>query len=267
MKSATASSSNAYFGQLANDVGPNRVAEMASRLGVSRIDPDGSYGVTITLGLYNVSPLDMASGYATLANHGVRPKVTPVVKVTEPDGNLLEDNTTPQGTPVLDPAIADTTTDILRGVVDGGTGRRAQIGRPAVGKTGTAPGNKAVWFVGYTPQLVTAVWMGDADKPRTMGNVFGGDVPAATWANFMRPAHEGLPVLDFAVPGFLPPPKGDLEGSVRRPVQRAPVPLARDCGGPCVRTPGLAAPTTTTTTAPAPAAEEGGPANDPVEDE
>ncbi len=109
--------------------------------------------------------------------------------------------------------------------------------------------------------------MGDADKPRTMGNVFGGDVPAATWANFMRPAHEGLPVLDFAVPGLLPPPKGDLEGSVRRPVQRAPVPLARDCGGPCVRTPGLAAPTTTTTAAPAPAAEEGEPANDPVDDD
>ncbi len=132
MKSATASSSNAYFGQLANDVGPNRVAEMASRLGVSRIDPDGSYGVTVTLGLYNVSPLDMASGYATLANHGVRPKVTPVVKVTEPDGTLLEDNTEPQGTPVLDPAIADTTTDILRGVVDGGTGRRA-ADRPSGG--------------------------------------------------------------------------------------------------------------------------------------
>ncbi|WP_334143286.1 transglycosylase domain-containing protein [Rhabdothermincola sp.] len=255
MRTATAASSNAYFVQLARDVGPNRIAEMANRLGVTTwITPDGSYTSRITLGQYSVSPLDMATGYATLANHGVRPNVTPVVKVTAADGTVLEDNTVPGGTPVLDPAIADTTTDILRGVIDGGTGRRANIGRPAAGKTGTTDNNTDIWFVGYTPQLVAAVWMGHADGQRSLGNVFGGDTAARTWAAFMRPAHDGLPVLDFPVPGPLPPPRGEGEGgTVRRPLRRAPAELPVDCGGPCVRTPSLPAPTTTTTTTTMPA--------------
>jgi membrane peptidoglycan carboxypeptidase len=255
MRTATAASSNAYFVQLARDVGPNRIAEMANRLGVTTwITPDGSYTSRITLGQYSVSPLDMATGYATLANHGVRPNVTPVVKVIAADGTVLEDNTVPGGTPVLDPAIADTTTDILRGVIDGGTGRRANIGRPAAGKTGTTDNNTDIWFVGYTPQLVAAVWMGHADGQRSLGNVFGGDTAARTWAAFMRPAHDGLPVLDFPVPGPLPPPRGDGEGgAARRPLRRAPAELPVDCGGPCVRTPSLPAPTTTTTTTTVPA--------------
>jgi membrane peptidoglycan carboxypeptidase len=241
MASATAASSNAYFGQLIYDVGPDRVAEMANRLGVSRIALDRTYDITLTLGLYEVSPLDMAAGYTTLANHGVRPNVTPVVKVVEPDGTVLEDNSAPTGTPVLDPAIADTTTEMMRGVITGGTGRRADIGRPAVGKTGTAPRNRAAWFVGYTPQLVTSVWIGYADEPRPVsvpgvGSVQGGNVPAKTWADFMRPAHEGLPVLDFPEPGPLPAPRTDGEGEApRRPNQRSVGSLPRDCGGPCVR--------------------------------
>jgi penicillin-binding protein 1A len=248
MASATAASSNAYFGQLINDLGPDRVAEMANRLGVSRIALDRTYDITLTLGLYEVSPLDMAAGYTTLANHGVRPNVTPVVKVSRPDGTALEDNTEPVGTPVLDPAIADTTTDILRGVIGGGTGRRADIGRPAAGKTGTAPRNRAAWFVGYTPQLVTSVWIGHADTPKPIsvpgvGAVQGGNVPAKTWADFMGPAHESLPVLDFPEPGPLPPPRADGESvNLRRPKQRSVGSLPRDCGGPCVQSLSLPAP-------------------------
>jgi penicillin-binding protein 1A len=252
MRTATAASSNAYFVQMARDVGPNRIAEMAYRLGVSTwITPDKSYSSRITLGQDSVSPLDMAAGYATLANHGVRPNVTPVVSVTTADGTVLEDNTVDKGVQVLDPAIADTTTDILRAVVEGGTGRRAAIDRPVAGKTGTTDNNTDIWFVGYTPQLSTAVWMGHVDGQRSLGNVFGGDTAARTWAAFMRPAHTGLPVIDFAVPGPLPPPRGDGEaGAVRRPQRRSPVELSRDCGGPCVRTPSLPQPTTTTTTTP-----------------
>ncbi|MEJ5256540.1 MAG: transglycosylase domain-containing protein [Acidimicrobiales bacterium] len=265
MRVATAASSNAYFVQLARDVGPNRIAEMAHRLGGMKwITPEGSYTSRITLGQYSVSPLEMAAAYATIANHGVRLEVTPVVKVIAADGTVLEDNTARQGTPVLHPAIADTTTDILRGVIEGGTGRRANIGRPAAGKTGTTDNNTDIWFVGYTPQLATAVWMGHADGQRSLGNVFGGDTAARTWAAFMRPAHEGLPVLDFPVPGPLPPPRGDGEGGgVRRPLRRSPVELSRDCGGPCVRTPSLPEPTTTTTAGPGdaspPTTTDGGP--------
>ncbi len=264
MRAATAASSNTYFAQLIYDVGPDRVAEMANRLGVSRITTDRRYGVSLTLGAYEVSPLDMAAGYSVFANHGVRVQTTPVVKVTTADGEVLEDNTVPQGTEVLNPAIADTVTDMLKGVIAGGTGRRAEIGRPAAGKTGTAENYTAAWFVGYVPQLTTAVWMGYADEPKPLrgiggfGEVQGGSIPARTWANYMRPAVGDYPVVDFTVPGPLPPPRDDGEGpggGGRRPSSQRTAPqLAQDCGGPCIRTPSLPAPapppTTATTTAP-----------------
>lgn len=250
MRSATAASSNAYFVQLANDVGADKVAEMANRLGLSSwITLDREYTPRITLGQYSVSPLEMAAGNATLANHGVRPHVTPVLKVTKPDGTVLEDNSRPNGQQVLHPAIADTTTDLLRGVITGGTGRRADIGRPAAGKTGTADDYRAAWFAGYTPQLATAVWIGYADEPRPMyniagfGRVEGGSIPAKTWGEFMRAAHEGLPVIDFPVPGPLPPPRSDGDAPApRRPNQRSVGTLPRDCGGPCVQSPSLPPP-------------------------
>jgi len=263
MRAATAGSVNTYFAQLIYNVGPNKVAELANRLGVTRISTDRNYGVSLTLGAYEVSPLDMAAGYATLANHGVKADVTPVTKVTDSAGVVLEDNTLPRGTAVLDPAIADTVTDLLRGVINGGTGTRANIGRPAAGKTGTAENYRAAWFVGYVPQLVTAVWMGYSDEPKPLlniggfGQVMGGTVPARTWAEYMKPAVAGLPVLDFPQPGLLPTPKGD-NPNIRTGNRRGIPQLAGDCGGPCAKTPSLPAPadppttdtSTTTTTAP-----------------
>jgi membrane peptidoglycan carboxypeptidase len=250
MRSAAAASSNAYFVQLSIDVGPKNVAEMAERLGVrsgfpSYWEAGGQDCIKprIVLGQCSVSPIGMATAYATLANHGVKPNVTPVVKAIDPEGELLVDNTKPAGTPVLDPAIADTTTDILKGVVAGGTGRRADIGRPVAGKTGTATNNTDIWFVGYTPQLATAVWMGHVDAQRPLGSIFGGDVAAPTFATFMRQAMEGRPVLDFPVPGPLPAPQAGAGEPVRkRPNQQSIARFPTDCGGPCVRVPSLPAP-------------------------
>ena len=97
-------------------------------------------------------------------------------------------------------------TDVLAGVIDGGTGARASIGRPAAGKTGTAQAFRAAWFVGYTPQLTTAVWMGHADNLRSLENingvrnVTGGSHPATAWRDFNLVAHEGLEVEEFPVP-------------------------------------------------------------------
>jgi penicillin-binding protein 1A len=106
---------------------------------------------------------------------------------------------------VLEENVADNVTDVLRGVVSGGTGRRANIGRPAAGKTGTTNDYKDAWFVGYTPTLSTAVWMGYSDKPRTMrlkgvGNVFGGSISAPTWGAYMKRALADVPVTDFSDP-------------------------------------------------------------------
>jgi penicillin-binding protein 1A len=267
MPEAMASSSNSYFAQLVDLVGPDRTAELANRVGVSRITLDREYDWTLTLGAYEVSPLDMAQGFATLDNHGVRVDATPVVRVLSHGGAILADHTVPVATPVLAPAIADTVTELMRGVVTGGTGRAADIGRPAAGKTGTANENKAAWFVGYTPQLVTSVWMGYADEPKPLVNikgsreVGGGGIPAATWGRYMRAAHEGVEVLDFTKPGPLPPPDApvELRSAGRR---QSPARVVDDCGRPCVQTTqppadGWPAPdggATTTTSPPGPAA-------------
>ena len=273
MAPAIAESSNTYFAQLAYDVGPNNIAKMANRLGVSKIDPNKKdYNVTLTLGTSGVSPLDQAVGYATFENHGVRNDPTPVVKVTMPDGTVLEDNTQRTGTQVLNANIADTITDLLRGPTQAGGTAASSLsgfGRPVAGKTGTTEFNDNAWFVGFTPQLSTAVWLGHLDGNRTLtgfgsGRVFGGTVPAQTWKAFMKPALDGQPVLDFPKPGPLPvggaAPGAELDPNSRRPNTQTVPEVPHNCGGPCQISPTLTTPPTTpppttppsTPTAPAP---------------
>jgi len=246
LRQATAASTNTYFAQLIMDLGSNEVAELANRLGVTRITLDKQYNLGLTLGAFEVSPLDMAAGFSVFANHGIKADATPVAWAARPDGTLLEDNRGPRGTRVLHAAVADTTTDLMVGVITGGTGRNAAIGRPAAGKTGTAQANRAAWFVGYTPQLSTAVWMGYSDEPRPLrniggyGEVYGGGLPAVTFRRFMGPAHEGLPVVPFPVPGPLPPPASGIR-VVPRDARVPEVP--RDCGGPCADIPLVTSPT------------------------
>jgi penicillin-binding protein 1A len=260
LRSATAASVNTVFAGLADQLGTSTVAEMAHRLGVSAIDPEQPYGVSLALGAYEVSPLDMAAGYATLANRGVRQEVTPILRVLDRRGNVLEDHTAPEGEPVLDPAVADNVTDVLQGVITDGTGTNAAIGRPAAGKTGTAQESRAAWFVGYTPQLATSVWMGYSDVPRPLegvkglGAVHGGDFPAQTWSRYMAAALADQPVADFVAPGPLPDLVQDPSEVPEEPVVDAPVPppvpepfgavageplppavIPDDCGGPCTR--------------------------------
>ena len=259
LRAATAASVNTVFAGLIDRLGPTEVAEMAQRLGVSAIDPARPYGISLALGAYEVSPLDMAAGYATLANRGVRQEVTPILRVLDRRGNVLEDHTAPEGEAVLNPVIADTVSDVLQGVIQGGTGESADIGRPAAGKTGTAQEYRAAWFAGYTPQLSTAVWMGYSDVPRPLlgikglGSVTGGSFPAQTWQRFMVQALDGVPVVDFVPPGPLPELVPDATVPVVEVTEEPPPPAApepfgagageqlppavipNDCGGPCTR--------------------------------
>jgi penicillin-binding protein 1A len=195
---ATARSANTVFAQLIGDVGVKDTAELAHRLGVTMIDPDGRtpggdrYGAALALGAKEVSPLSMAAAYGVFANRGVRVPATPIVKVTTADGRVLEDNTNRRGRRVLSTKVADDVTDALRDVVRSGTGTAADIGRSDVaGKTGTTDNHSDAWFVGFTPELSTAVWMGYADSQRPLVNVdghprvYGGTIPASTWATFM----------------------------------------------------------------------------------
>lgn len=207
LRSATHKSYNTVYVQLGRDVGVKNLMETAKKLGIgSAWYTPRQHGLSLSLGAQEVSPLDMASAYGVFANGGRRAPATPVVKVLDSKGAVLEDNTKPGTKQVIDEIIADNVTDVLKGVISNGTGTRARIDRPAAGKTGTAQEWRDAWFVGYTPTLSTAVWMGYKDRPRTMsgikGNrhVAGGTIPAATWGAFMKDALKGVPVTDFNEP-------------------------------------------------------------------
>lgn len=213
IRDATRVSLNIPFVILADQVGPGSVAEVANRAGIKRLTPDQYYGTSITLGAYEVSPLDMASAYATFAARGLYKAPVPVVRVLNAEGQVLEDNTVRAGEQVFDPVVMDNINSVLRGVVDGGTGTSAKRGdRPVAGKTGTAENYTAAWFVGYTPNFSAAVWLGHNDGTRPLriygnGEIVGGGPPTRAWAQFANTALARFPVIDFVPPGPLPPPR------------------------------------------------------------
>ena len=201
---------NTVFAKLIADVGVKPTAELAKRVGLEGIDLDAKlYGV-LALGTQETSALEMASAYGVFANHGVRVEPTPVLRILDVEGNTVEDNRQPGGSRVLSEAVADNVTSVLQGVVSKGTGKRADIGRPAAGKTGTSENWENAWFVGYTPTLSTAVWMGHPGANITMANVqgvphvVGGSLPAMIWHDFMAEAVKDVEPLPFTTAAPLP---------------------------------------------------------------
>ncbi|MFH1149071.1 MAG: PBP1A family penicillin-binding protein [Actinomycetota bacterium] len=195
VRNATIHSINVVFAQLIMDVGPSRVAEMAKQMGItSFVDPNPAIALGgLTVG---VNPLEMASAYGTLANNGSHALPRSISKITDANGNLVDEGK-PEVNQVIDPEVATEANSILQSVVSGGTGVGAQIGRPQAGKTGTAEDYADAWFVGYTPDLVTAVWVGYPQGRISMGHMTGGSLPASIWARFMGPALEDTPETAF----------------------------------------------------------------------
>lgn len=202
LSQATASSVNTIYAQLATTVGPDAIVDMAHRMGVtSDLQPVCS----ITLGSQPVSPLEMTSGFATLAARGVYRPATPVERVTsssDDDLYLLET----KGKQVLEKKHADLVTYALQGVIKSGTGTAAKVGRPAAGKTGTAQNYQDAWFCGYVPQLAACVWVGYPEGAipmlgvRGYPQVFGGSIPADIWRDFMDEALRSMSVELFVDP-------------------------------------------------------------------
>ncbi len=224
LEGATHDSVNTYFIQLEERVGVEPAAALAESMGVRQFQsgrPTGQLlrGGSFVLGTNEVSPLAMAAAYATFAARGLFCGPTPVDAITDRNNEKVA-LSQPGCTQVLDAEIADTVSSVLRGVIDGSTpgrtGRSASIGRPAAGKTGTTNGSRAAWFIGYTPQLATAVWVGypgsGVDDPvkemrnvringRFYRQVYGGTIPAVIWRRTMQMSLDGVDVVDFERPG------------------------------------------------------------------
>ena len=188
---ATLKSDNTIYAQLDLDVGPDDVRETAKMLGIATkldaVPSEGLGGLRV-----GVSPLEMANAYATLASGGIRNTPKAILKVEFPDGST-ENLGKPKRKRVLSDGVAYEVTKILEQNVQRGTGKNATIGCPAAGKTGTTDNFNDAWFVGYTPRLSTAVWVGYPNALREMRgvhgvNVAGGTFPAQIWGNYMQVA-------------------------------------------------------------------------------
>jgi penicillin-binding protein 1A len=203
---ATIRSINLVFVQLGLDIGMSATTDIARQMGV-RTELLGVPSAPI--GANPVNALGMASGYATLASNGVHHPPVAITRIYDTrKEKLLYDAPRSKGEAVISPSTAFIATNALQGVISGGTGTAAAIGRPAAGKTGTGQEYRDAWFAGYTPDLAAAVWVGypQAEIPMTstrIGSVTGGSWPAQIWQAFMSPALSGTLPSDFTSPSGL----------------------------------------------------------------
>ncbi|MDQ6696735.1 MAG: transglycosylase domain-containing protein [Actinomycetota bacterium] len=228
----TKRSSNCAFLRLGQIIGLDKVVDLAKRLGVTSRCPDSPCldprNVSLPLGTADISPFDMAAAYSVFANDGIRNAPYVVDRIEDRNGKVIYQHR-PSPELVLAPQTARLVNQVLQANVQGGTGTNAQLrsGQPAAGKTGTTNDSKNLWFVGYTPQLATAVWMGSAGSSEApmdfgQGEATGGRYAALTWGDFMNPLLTNTPIVPFAQPN---PTRSGI--SLTEPVQI----IARGPGG------------------------------------
>jgi membrane peptidoglycan carboxypeptidase len=233
--SGTRNSVNTFYLQLLEKTGVEQPASIAEAFGLRQFrngEPSAPLhrGGSFVLGVNEVSPLAMAAAYAGLAARGEYCPPRPVREIVDSSGEPIP-LPKQECRQVLPPETVDTMASVLRGTIDGPwsrTARRASIGRPAAGKTGTTNGSKAAWFVGYVPQIAGAVWVGKPVPEPMQGitingqyyrQVYGGSLPAPIWAQIMGPVVQHVPVVD------LPPPAvSNPQPRMRRSGSAAPSP-------------------------------------------
>jgi beta-lactam-binding protein with PASTA domain len=206
VEDATIHSVNVVYAQLMMKIGAENVENLCNDIEIYNVGNNPSIAIG---GLtYGITPLDLSKVFSTLSSGGIyRPPVC-ILKITDSQGNVLYEYDPDDYESihrVFDEAISYRVTQILEKVIESGTGKGADIGRPAAGKTGTTENNVDAWFAGYTPDLVTVVWMGHPEASRPMepinGRVLvGGTYPADIWREFMSSALENTAVSDFKKP-------------------------------------------------------------------
>ncbi len=197
LRNALTFSRNVVTVKLANQIGVKPLIKYVRRFGItSPMEPN----LSLALGSAEVTLSELASAYTAFANGGQRAEPRFITRVTDGQGALIDD-ATPRVTAAISPETAYIVTSMLHSVIERGTGQRAkELGRPAAGKTGTTNDLNDAWFVGYTPQLLTGVWVGFDEKRALGSKETGGRVAAPIWTQFMTRALENEPVLDFPVP-------------------------------------------------------------------
>jgi penicillin-binding protein 1A len=224
LREATVKSSNCAYARLSMDLGAEKIAAMARQLGITRHPVAVP---SIALGALEASPLEMAAVNAALAAQGTYHVPRFVTNVVGPDGEVVFENQ-PRARKAMHHDTALRVTDVLTEVIQRGTGRAADIGRPAAGKTGTSQEWRDAWFNGFTPFLATSVWMGHPEGQVSMHDVggrrvTGGSFPAQIWAAYMGPASEPFPPLGFHAPPPEPP-----SGWIGEPARPKPPRVKRD---------------------------------------
>jgi penicillin-binding protein 1A len=205
LEEATRRSINTVFAQMASELGGEKLASTANRIGIdSEIEPV----ISLTLGAGAVTPIEIASAYSSFATNGVLAPTYLIERIEDSNGIILYKNIVSQRVSIPDPGAAAAVRKTLEVAAQYGTGTRAALDdRPIAGKTGTHQGFREAWFIGFIPQYTSSVWIGFAEEqlPLTdveingevIKNVSGGRVPAPMWKEFMTKVVEGLPVMEW----------------------------------------------------------------------
>jgi len=210
VEQALVTSTNTIAVKLGQEAGGPAIGALVRRFGITTlpIDPD----LSVALGSYEVSLLQLTSGFQVFQQAGNRIEPYVIESIVTQGGQPVFLRQAPTPLNVYDVARASMMVKMMKKVVTQGTAKRADFGRPAAGKTGTSQNWRDAWFVGFTPDYVTGVWVGN-DNDRPMNRVVGGDIPATIWRRFMITAHEPLAIRDF--PWLLPDPAPQSEPDPR----------------------------------------------------
>ena len=201
LRQAFAQSTNTIAVRVIEKVGPNRVIEVAHRLGItSDLRPDAS----LALGTSEATPLEMTTAYAAFGNGGQGVTAFGIAEIDDNQGNVLYKRGGGGLGQVIAPNALGKMQELMSAVITEGTGKGARLDRPVAGKTGTTQDYRDAWFLGYTADYVAGVWLGNDDQRNAMKKVTGGGLPAQLWKQVMTTAHKGLPIRPLYLPA--PPP-------------------------------------------------------------